>query len=227
MGNNNAARRQIKEPTSCYHFVESYLNKEQIERVLNHYRDYISAALYILHDKDTHRVEDDGGVRRRELLDEYNKLIQDINIIEIGVNNAFDQKNTIRFDSEEIKQNWIRANITIPKRTRTLKQKKATKIHDELRELDNEYELQGTIKRPHYHILLKCYGAHTVSAVRKWFYRFRVTEDVKNEKTGEIETLLVNTFDRICDSVATCRDYLTHKNEPEDSGKYVYDVKEA
>lgn len=216
-----------KAPSSTYHFLESYLTREQIERVLNHYRDYISAALYILHDKDTHQVENDGGVRRTELQTEYNKCVREINLLEISINNAFDIIASRKFSSDEEKAHFRKMEITEKKRRKTLLQKKSMRIHDDIRKLDDEIAQQGTLKQPHYHILLKCYGSHTADAVRKWFYRFRVTEEVKNKETGEIETKLVNTFNRLCDSVATCRDYLTHKNEPEELGKYVYDVKEV
>ena len=54
-----------------------------------------------------------------------------------------------------------------------------------------------------------------------------MTEEVKNEETGEIEVKVVNTLNKICDSVAASRDYLTHKNEPEHLNKYVYDTKDV
>lgn len=219
--------KTIKEPRSTYHFLESYLSRQQIERVLNHYRDYISAALYILHDKDTHQVETDGGVRRTELQDEYNKIVQEINLLEISINNAFDTIGKREFKTAEEKALFRKMEITEKKRKKTLLQKKAMRISDDMRELDKELEIQGTLKKPHYHILLKCYGAHTENAVRKWFYRFHVTEEVKNEETGETELKVVNTLNKICDSVAASRDYLTHKNEPEHLNKYVYDTKDV
>lgn len=219
--------KQTKEPRGTYHFLESYLNREQIERVLNHYRDYISAALYILHDKDTHQVEKDGGVRRTELQTEYNKCVREINQLEISIINAFDIIASRKFDSDEEKAHFRKMEITEKKRRKTLLQKKSIRIHDQMREYDKQFEEQGTLKRPHYHILLKCYGAHTEAAVRKWFYRFYVTEEVKNEETGECDTKVVNTLNKLCDSVAACRDYLTHKNEPEELHKYVYDVKDV
>ena len=168
--------KQHIEPRSTYHFLESYLSRQQIERVLNHYRDYISAALYILHDKDTHQVEQDGGVRRSELSDEYNKLVREINILDISINNAFDILSKREFKTAEEKALFRKMEITEIKRKKTLLQKKAMRIHDDMREYDQQLEIQGTLKRPHYHILLKCYGAHTEAAVRKWFYRFYVTQ---------------------------------------------------
>lgn len=219
--------KQPQEPRSTYHFLESYLSRQQIERVLNHYRDYISAALYILHDKDTHQVETDGGVRRTELQDEYNKIVREINLLDISINNAFDIIGKREFETAEEKALFRKTEITEKKRKKTLLQKKAMRISDDIRNLDKELEIQGTLKKPHYHILLKCYGAHTENAVRKWFYRFHVTEEVKNEETGETELKVVNTLNKICDSVAASRDYLTHKNESEHLNKYVYDTKDV
>lgn len=218
---------QHKEPRGTYHFLESYLNREQIERVLNHYRDYISAALYILHDKDVHHVEKDGGVRRTELQTEYNKIQREINLIEIAINNALDILATRSFSTEEEKALFRKMEVTEKKRKRTLLQKKSLRIHDDIRKIDDELKDEGTFKKPHYHILLKCYGAHTENAVRKWFYRFYVTEEVVDNDSGEKVSMRINTLNKLCDSVCACRDYLTHKNEPEELGKFVYDVKDV
>ena len=227
MNNSPTVRRKEKEPRGTYHFLESYLNREQIERVLNHYRDYISSALYILHDKDVHRVEKDGGVRRTELQTEYNKIQREINLIEVAINNALDILSSRSFSTEEEKALFRKMEVTEKKRRRTLLQKKATRINDDIRKIDDDQKEQGTLKIPHYHILLKCYGAHTANAVRRWFYRFYVTEEVKDKESGEMVTRRVNTNNSLCDSVSACRDYLTHKNEPEELGKYVYDVKDV
>lgn len=219
-------KKVIKEPRGTYHFLESYLSRDQIERVLNHYRDYISAALYILHDKDVHRVEKDGGVMRTELQTEYNKIQREINLIEIALNNALDIFASRSFSTEEEKALFRKMEVTEKKRKRTLLQKKSIRIHDDIRKIDEQQKDEGTLKKPHYHILIKCYGAHTENAVRKWFYRFYVTEEVKDEESGELVSMRVNTLNKLCDSVSACRDYLTHKNEPEELGKYVYDVKD-
>lgn len=216
-----------RESTSRYHFVESYLKREQIERVLNHYKDYINAALYILHDKDVKRVEDDGGVRRQELHDKYNELTQQINALEYCINASYDELKSRQFESDQEKDLFKRREITQRKRDKTRLQKAALRISDELHELDRQYEENGTLKEPHYHILIKCYGAHTAEAVRKWFYHFHVTEEKVNPETGEKECKVVNSLNRIVDSVAAARDYLTHKNEPEYKNQHVYDVKEV
>lgn len=61
--------------------------------------------------------------------------------------------------------------------------------------------------------MLKCYDSHTVSAVRKWFYRFRFTKYKVIDGVGQ--EILINTLCEVVDSVGESRDYLTHENDPD------------
>lgn len=114
---------------SRYFSLVTYLSEDQIKATMEHYKDYIDSALYILHDKDIVQKTDD---------------------------------------------------------------------------------TQGDLlKEAHTHILMRSYEATTASAVKKWFMRFRFSD----------ENGLINTMVEICDSVGSARDYLTHKNDPD---KYQY-----
>lgn len=126
------ATKQTAKPRparSRYFSLVTYLSEEQIKATMDHYKDYIDSALYILHDKDiVQKTDDTAG---------------------------------------------------------------------------------DLLKEAHTHILLRSYEATTASAVKKWFMRFRFSD----------ENGLINTMVEICDSVGSARDYLTHKNDPD---KYQY-----
>ena len=79
-------------------------------------------------------------------------------------------------------------------------------LHDK-----DKYE-DGSIKEPHYHIVLCLYNATTVSAVRRWFSGF-TDEEGKN----------INTLGQISDDVFNSYDYLTHNTRKAiEEGKYLY-----
>lgn len=85
---------------------------------------------------------------------------------------------------------------------------------------DNE---NSELKEVHRHVLLYTYDAHTETAVRKWFYRFRITE-TKIDDNGNTTQELCSTLNQLVDSVGAARDYLTHENDPD---KYHYDKKDV
>ena len=66
---------------------------------------------------------------------------------------------------------------------------------------DKDTKEDGTLKEPHFHILLYTYNAHSISAFRKWF-------------RGD-----QNTLAKIISDDISAYDYLTHFNEP---SKYQY-----
>lgn len=74
---------------------------------------------------------------------------------------------------------------------------------------DKDTNEDGTLKEPHYHIIIVTYNAKTVSAVRRWFYGW-VDKEGKD----------INTLGQACNDIYNAYDYLYHKNQPD---KYQYD----
>lgn len=73
---------------------------------------------------------------------------------------------------------------------------------------DKDVNADGELKETHFHIVLKTYNNHSLSAVRRWFYGF-VDKDGKD----------INTLSQVCKDIYNAYDYLTHKNVPD---KYQY-----
>lgn len=78
--------------------------------------------------------------------------------------------------------------------------------------LDSNHK-EGTLKEPHYHIVLCLYNATTVSAVRRWFYGIK-------DNDGNV----VNTLGQVSKDINADYDYLTH-TDPKSilSNKPIYD----
>lgn len=77
---------------------------------------------------------------------------------------------------------------------------------------DKDVREDGTLKIPHFHIILVTYNTCTLSAIRRWFSGYT---DINGD---------INTTSQICSDVYTMYDYLTHTTkEAIDSGKFVYD----
>lgn len=211
-----------RDPTGRYHFAESYLTEEQIRQVLNHYSDYIISALFIYHDKDVKETDEQQGKRLQELektLEETNKLY---NTVEFSYKSGEKLYAERTFNCDDERKAFKRANITIPKQRLAKLAKKRVNLLGEINHLKDERNDVGKLKTPHWHILLKTYDDHTACAVRKWFYRFRITE--RKEIDGAMQDVLVTTLNQLTDSVGSSRDYLTHRNDPD---KYQYPVQEV
>ena len=73
---------------------------------------------------------------------------------------------------------------------------------------DKDTNEDGTLKEPHYHIIIITYNAKTVSALRRWFYGW-VDKEGKD----------INTLGQKCNDIYNAYDYLYHKHNPE---KYQY-----
>lgn len=227
--------RQTRPARGRYHFLMTYLPDDEIERVLNHYRDYIHSALWITHDKDTKEVETTAGSRRsrediKTELDIVNSLSSNhVNkLAEIKArialytkksDTAKDESKKAEYETKVLKFQLDEARINnalnkSAERTRVLQ-----------REYDEWKPPEALVepKEVHRHVLVYCYDAHTETAVRKWFYRFRVTETKKDEQGNETEAL-ISTLNELVDSVGSARDYLTHENDPD---KYHYDKKDV
>lgn len=189
--------RLLRQPTGRYHSLVSYLPREEIERVLNHFSQYIDSALYIYHDRDKKHTEDDMGV-----------LLNKIKRYEAEVEKCHERIEALGTSKRDIE---IAKKIDASCRT-------AMKKAHELKQQYHEWEIEkDDFKDPHWHILLKCFGAHTESAVRKYFYRFRIKETKIVDDVEQV--MLVNTTNQLVDSVGEARDYLTHENDPD---KYHY-----
>lgn len=67
---------------------------------------------------------------------------------------------------------------------------------------DKDVEEDGTLKEPHYHVLLCLYTQRYKSSVKNWFYRFE-------NKDGE----LINTLSQVCADVPESYRYLTHSDK--------------
>lgn len=211
-----------RDPTARYHFLESYLNRDQVEQVLNHYSDYIVAALYIYHDKDVKEVDNQSGKRLEDLhalLRDTQRQIEVLKQCIAASSILYGERN---FTTDEERRSFQRANITIPKQRLTKLAKKIVNIQGEISQIEADQKDVGNLKEAHWHILLKTYDDHSANAVRKWFYRFRITET--KEINGVTQDVLVNTLNRLADSPGACRDYLTHRNNPE---KYQYSEKDV
>lgn len=77
---------------------------------------------------------------------------------------------------------------------------------------DRDTKPDGSLKTPHFHLVLILYNANTISAVRRWFSGFY-------DENGEITTTA-----QICGDVYKAYDYLTHSTkECIAEGKYRYD----
>lgn len=74
---------------------------------------------------------------------------------------------------------------------------------------DKDLNEDGTIKEPHYHVLIDCYNANSESGVKKWFAWCK-------DKEGKH----VNTLCEVGQDRCYLTDYLTHKNEAD---KYHYE----
>lgn len=61
-------RKLVRAPQGRYFALISYLNREQIKKVLDHYASYIDSALYILHNKDFKATDSDLGKLKLQLL---------------------------------------------------------------------------------------------------------------------------------------------------------------
>lgn len=185
-------------PRGHYHMVVTYLSREQIEKVLDHYRGYIDSALYILHDKDKKHTEEDFGV----LLKKLEKARATVAQYEEKLASSKDDELKAKFE-------------------KSLKNALST-----LTKLQNEYDTvnaeKDELKIAHWHVLLKCFDSHTESAVRKYFYRFRFTET--KEVDGNQVDVLINSTNELVDCVGEARDYLTHENEYD---KYHYSKQEV
>lgn len=73
---------------------------------------------------------------------------------------------------------------------------------------DKDVKEDGSLKEPHYHILLCLYNQRYESSVHNWFLKFENSE-------GD----LINTTSQVCRDVSNTYRYLTHKNAKE---KYQY-----
>lgn len=77
---------------------------------------------------------------------------------------------------------------------------------------DKDVKEDGTLKEPHYHLVIVTYTTCTCSAVRRWFSGF---QDDKG--------LDITTTSQICSDVFQMYDYLTHNTfECKQLGKYQY-----
>lgn len=84
-------------------------------------------------------------------------------------------------------------------------------VFDENDEKKSPEHKAGTLKEPHYHILLVLFNANTVSAVRKWFKGYV-------DSNGEITTTA-----QVMSDVHAMDEYITHDdNESIARGKYRY-----
>lgn len=211
-----------RDPTGRYHFLESYLERDQIEQVLNHYSDYIVAGLYIYHDKDVKEVDEQAGKRLEKLRDLLTETSKQIDTLNFCIESSSQLYGVREFSTDDERRSFQRANITIPKQRLAKLTKKLFNIQGEISQIEADQKLIGCLKQPHWHILIKTYDDHTATAVRKWFYRFRITETKLIDDVNQ--EVLVNTLNRLADSPAACRDYLTHRSNPE---KYQYSERDV
>ena len=184
-------------PTGRYHSLITYLPKDEIERVLNHWCQYIDSALYICHDRDKKHCENDMGVLLKDIKKLENDLEQN--------RRKFDNLGTSESDKESAKKLDASYRRIV---------KELDKLNKEKEQLESE---RDDLKPAHWHVLIKLFGNSTESAVRKYFYRFRVTETKIID--GVEQTVLITTTNELVDSVGAARDYLTHENDPD---KYHY-----
>lgn len=77
---------------------------------------------------------------------------------------------------------------------------------------DKDTNEDGTVKEPHFHIILCLYNATTVTAVRRWFSGY--TDNNGKE---------INTLGQKCNNIFSAYDYLTHSTSVAiEQGKYQY-----
>lgn len=77
---------------------------------------------------------------------------------------------------------------------------------------DKDVREDGSLKEPHFHIVIVTYNTCTLSSVRRWFSSFC-------DSNGEITTTA-----QICSDVFSMFDYLTHNTkECREQNKYLYD----
>lgn len=78
---------------------------------------------------------------------------------------------------------------------------------------DKDVKEDGTLKEPHFHLILITYNAHSVSAIRRWFWGYV-------DSTGKE----ITTTAQICSDVFEMYDYLTHSTRKAiEDGKYQYE----
>lgn len=75
---------------------------------------------------------------------------------------------------------------------------------------DKDMKEDGTLKEPHYHILLCLYNARYESSIKNWFMRFENSD-------GD----LINTHTQVCRDISNTYRYLTHSTE-NSKDKYRY-----
>lgn len=77
---------------------------------------------------------------------------------------------------------------------------------------DKDVKDDGTLKEPHFHLIIVTYNTCTISAIRRWFSGYY-------DSNGEITTTA-----QVCSDVYTMYDYLTHNTrEAIEQGKVRYD----
>ena len=77
---------------------------------------------------------------------------------------------------------------------------------------DKDTKEDGSLKEPHFHLIIVTYSAHSVSAIRRWFGGY-------HDSNGEI-----TTTGQVCTDVYEMYDYLTHNTKQcREQGKYLYD----
>ncbi|MBQ3550223.1 MAG: hypothetical protein IJA41_04515 [Clostridia bacterium] len=78
---------------------------------------------------------------------------------------------------------------------------------------DKDIREDGSLKEPHFHILLALYNATTCNSVVKWFQGFTDNND-----------LSINSFCEPMHNISCCFEYLTHNTENAiQDNKYIYD----
>ncbi len=84
-------------------------------------------------------------------------------------------------------------------------------IFDEIDEKKNPEHKAGTLKQPHFHLIIVTFNQCTVSAIRKWFRGYV-------DSNGEI-----NTLAQYCTDIDELDLYLTHQDKKSLArGKYIY-----
>ena len=78
---------------------------------------------------------------------------------------------------------------------------------------DKDEKEDGSLKEPHFHLILNTYNTCTISAVRRWFSGYI-------DSSGKE----ITTTAQICSDIYVMYDYLTHNTaEARQEGKYQYD----
>lgn len=77
---------------------------------------------------------------------------------------------------------------------------------------DKDEKEDGTLKEPHFHVLIVTHSAHTISAIRRWFGDYY-------DENGPITTTA-----QICQDIYESYKYLWHgTKQAREQGKYLYD----